>query len=49
MGSGTLKDLVSTVFDSLGAFLTVLFTGWYDAFLGPLFTAIATALGLPVA
>jgi hypothetical protein len=43
-----MKDLLSTVIDSFGAFLTALWTGWYDSFLGPFFTAVATALGLPV-
>jgi hypothetical protein len=42
-----LKDLVSTLIDSFGAFLTALFTGWYDSFVGPMFALVATWLGLP--
>jgi hypothetical protein len=48
MNAATLHDLASTVIDSFGAFLTALFTGFYATFVGPLWTAIATALGLPV-
>lgn len=42
------KDFISVVIDSFGTFLETLLVGWYDSFIGPLFTAIATALGLPV-
>ena len=34
--------------DSFGAFLTAIFTGWYNIFLGPLWTVVAQAMGLPV-
>lgn len=41
------KDFISTIIDSFGGFLNNLLTGIYESFIGPLFTAIATALGLP--
>ena len=43
-----LQDFVSTFIDSFGAFLTAIFTGWYNIFLGPLWTVVAQAMGLPV-
>lgn len=42
------QDFVSTLIDSFGAFLTALFNGWYNIFLGPLWTVLAQAIGLPV-
>ena len=44
-----LQDLVGTIIDSFGSFLTSMLTGLFDIFLGPLWTAIAQALGLPAA
>ena len=44
-----LQDFVSTIIDSFGSFLTAMFTGLFNIFLGPLWTAIAQALGLPAA
>lgn len=49
MGVNTMQDFASTVFDSLGAFLTTLLNGFFSAFIGPMWTAIASAFGLPVA
>lgn len=42
-----LKDLITTLIDSFGAFMTTLLTGWYDAFIGPFFTVVAGWFGLP--
>jgi len=42
-----LKDFVSTLIDSFGAFLTTMFNGWFNIFLSPLWTLIAAAFGLP--
>jgi hypothetical protein len=48
MGASTMQDLVNTLFNSLGSFLTTLLNGFYNAFIGPVWTAMASAFGLPV-
>jgi hypothetical protein len=48
MGVNTMQDLAETIFDSFGSFLTTLLNGFFNAFIGPLWTAMASAFGLPV-
>lgn len=49
MGTETLQSIADTLIGSFGAFLDLVLAGFYNVFLAPIWTALATAFGLTVA